>query len=114
LNNYHVLLILTDGVTEDIDQTIDSLVEASFLPISVIIICIGDLDFSYMDVLDVDNDEPLIDQNNRKAMRDIVQFVFYNNFKNNEQKLAEQALKEIPRQIVEFFQLRKIAPMTCC
>ena len=58
------------------DQTIDSLVEASYLPISVIIIGIGNADFSNMDVLDAD-DEPLVDSNNRKADRDLVQFVPY-------------------------------------
>jgi len=108
-NNYHVLMILTDGIIEDMDQTIDSLVEASYLPISVIIIGIGNADFSNMDVLDAD-DEPLIDSNNRKADRDLVQFVPYKDFKNNGQKLAEQVLEEVPRQIVEFFQHRKIAP----
>ena len=108
-NNYHILMILTDGIIEDMDQTIDSLVEASFLPISVIIIGIGNADFSNMDVLDAD-DEPLVDSNNRKSDRDLVQFVPYKDFKNNGQKLAEQVLEEVPRQIVEFFQHRKIAP----
>ena len=108
-NNYHVLMILTDGIIEDMDQTIDALVEASFLPISVIIIGIGNADFSNMDVLDAD-DEPLVDSNNRKADRDLVQFVPYRDFKNNGQKLAEQVLEEVPRQIVEFYQHKKIAP----
>ena len=102
-------MILTDGIIEDMDDTINSLVEASFLPISVIIIGIGNADFSNMDVLDAD-DEPLIDVNGRKADRDLVQFVPYKNFKNNGQKLAEQVLEEIPRQIVEFYQHKKIAP----
>ena len=91
------------------DDTIDALVEASYLPISVIIIGIGNADFSNMDVLDADED-PLYDNNGRKADRDLVQFVPYKDFKNNGQKLAEQVLEEVPRQIVEFFQHRKIAP----
>ena len=36
--NYSILMILTDGLINDMDDTIDALVEASFLPISVIII----------------------------------------------------------------------------
>ena len=39
---YHVLMILTDGVIVDQQETIDALVEGSFLPLSVIIIGIGD------------------------------------------------------------------------
>ena len=108
-NNYNILMILTDGIIEDMDETINSLVEASFLPISIIIIGIGNADFSNMDVLDAD-DEPLIDSNGRKADRDLVQFVPYKDFQNNGQKLAEQVLEEIPRQIVEYYQHKKIAP----
>ena len=108
-NNYNVLMILTDGIIEDMDETINSLVEASYLPISIIIIGIGNADFSNMEFLDAD-DEPLFDQNGRKADRDLVQFVPYRNFQNNGQKLAEQVLEEIPRQIVEYYQHKKIAP----
>ena len=108
-SHYHVLMILTDGIIEDMDETIDALVEASYLPVSVIIIGIGNADFSNMDVLDAD-DEPLFDRNGRKADRDLVQFVPYKDFQNNGQKLAEQVLEEVPRQIVEFYQHKKIAP----
>ena len=102
-------MILTDGIIEDMDDTINSLVEASYLPISVIIIGIGNADFSNMNVLDAD-DEPLIDSNGRKADRDLVQFVPYKKFENNGQKLAQEVLEEIPRQIVEFYQHKKISP----
>ena len=108
-NNYNILMILTDGIIEDMDETINSLVEASYLPISVIIIGIGNADFSNMDVLDADED-PLYDNNGRKADRDLVQFVPFKEFKNDGQKLAEQVLEEVPRQIVEYYQHKKIAP----
>ena len=107
--NYHILMILTDGLIDDIDDTKDALVEASFLPISVIIIGIGDGDFEKMDILDAD-ENPLYDRNRRKADRDLVQFVPFNNFKNNPQKLAEEVLEEIPRQVVEYYQHQKIEP----
>ena len=102
-------MILTDGIIEDMDDTINSLVEASYLPISVIIIGIGNADFSNMDVLDADED-PLYDNNGRKADRDLVQFVPFKEFRNDGQKLAEQVLEEVPRQIVEYYQHKKIAP----
>ena len=59
--NYNILMILTDGIMDDMDDTIDALVEASFYPISVIIVGIGDADFRNMDVLDTDY-EPLVDR----------------------------------------------------
>ena len=106
-NTYHILMILTDGIIEDTDETINALVAASFLPISVIIIGIGDADFTNMEVLDADED-PIYDDKNIKASRDLVQFVPFNKFKNNPQKLAEEVLQEIPRQIVEYYQHQNI------
>ena len=106
---YHILMILTDGIIEDIDETINALVEASFLPISVIIIGIGNADFSNMNILDAD-EEPLYDDKNRKASRDLVQFVPFKDFKDNPHKLAEEVLEEIPRQIVEYYQHQNIPP----
>jgi hypothetical protein len=50
-NVYYVLMILTDGQINDMDQTRDILVECATLPLSVIIIGIGNSDFSNMNVL---------------------------------------------------------------
>ena len=108
-NKYHILMILTDGIIEDTDETINALVEASFLPISVIIIGIGNADFTNMNILDAD-DDPLYDDNERKASRDLVQFVPFKDFQNDPKLLAEEVLKEIPRQIVEYYQHQKIPP----
>ena len=107
--NYHILMILTDGQIDDKEETKDALVEASFLPVSVIIIGIGDGNFGNMDILDAD-ENPLYDKNRRKADRDLVQFVPFNKFKDNPQKLAEEVLEEIPRQVVEYYQHQKIEP----
>ena len=107
--NYNILMILTDGIIDDMDQTIDSLVEASFLSISVIIIGIGDADFSNMDILDAD-DDPLVDKNGRKADRDLVQFVPFKKYSYNGQLLAQEVLEEIPRQVIEYYQHQKMPP----
>lgn len=48
------MLILTDGEIHDMAQTIDSLVYASGLPLSVIIVGIGNADFGNMERLDGD------------------------------------------------------------
>ena len=102
-------MILTDGIIDDIDKTIDSLLEASFLPISVIIIGIGDANFSNMNFLDSDT-EPLTDKTGRKADRDMVQFVPFKKFSNNGELLAIEVLEEIPRQFLEYYQHQNIPP----
>jgi hypothetical protein len=43
---YHVLLILTDGVINDIEATIGAIVNASYQPMSIIIVGVGEEDFS--------------------------------------------------------------------
>ena len=107
--HYNILLILTDGQINDMQDTIDALVEASFLPISVIIVGIGNGNFGNMDILDAD-DNPLYDRRRRKADRDLVQFVPFNNYKDDPPKLSEQVLEEIPRQVIEYYQHKGIKP----
>ena len=110
--NYHVLMILTDGKIEDIQETVDALVEGSFLPLSVIIIGIGDNpDFKDMEKLDGD-DDPLISSKGIKRQRDLVQFVPFKKFEGDEKKLTEEVLDEIPRQIIEYYTLNFLYPET--
>jgi len=104
---YTILMILTDGMIDDVDDTINALVDASFLPISVIIIGIGQADFTSMNVLDAD-ENPLINDKGIKAIRDIVQFVPFSKYASNPEKLAEEVLAEIPKQIVEYYEQNEI------
>ncbi len=48
---YHVFLILTDGALEDMDETLDILIDACKLPLSLIIVGIGNGDFTKMNIL---------------------------------------------------------------
>ena len=106
---YNVLLILTDGIITDMNETIDTLVEASFLPLSVVIIGIGNDHFEEMKILD-GNENPLINSKGEKRLRDLAQFIPFNNYKNNPNLLAEEVLKEIPRQIIEYYTINHITP----
>jgi hypothetical protein len=55
---YTILLILTDGIINDLQATVDEVVAGSGLPLSIIIVGIGNADFDQMDLLDAD-DAPL-------------------------------------------------------
>eukprot|EP00492_Amphilonche_elongata_P002684 TRINITY_DN295_c0_g1_i2.p1 TRINITY_DN295_c0_g1~~TRINITY_DN295_c0_g1_i2.p1 ORF type:complete len:196 (-),score=34.24 TRINITY_DN295_c0_g1_i2:199-786(-) len=108
--NYQILLILTDGVINDAQQTIDAIVQASGLPLSVIIVGIGGADFTQMEVLDGD-DGVLRNSRGQKAMGDIVQFVPFRNFERLPPgALAEETLKEVPDQFLSFMRRNKIDP----
>ncbi|KAL6576117.1 Protein BONZAI 3 [Orobanche hederae] len=72
---YYVLLIITDGVVSDLQETINSVVRASDLPLSILIVGVGNADFKEMEILDADNGHHLESSTGRIATRDIVQFV---------------------------------------
>lgn len=90
------------------DDTVQAIVNASYLPISLIIVGIGNAEFGQMNFLDADNGK-LLERNGRKALRDIVQFVPFRDF-NAAQPclLAREVLREVPQQVVEFFRLNGI------
>ena len=97
---YTILMILTDGAINDIDDTITAIIRASKLAISIIIVGVGKADFTSMEHLD--GDEIPLSNDTGIVERDIVQFVEFRKYKNNINLLAEEVLKEIPKQVEDF------------
>uniref|UniRef100_A0A6Q2XC93 Copine-3 n=1 Tax=Esox lucius TaxID=8010 RepID=A0A6Q2XC93_ESOLU len=109
-SQYHVLLIITDGVITDMDQTCSAIVNASRLPMSIIIIGVGRADFTAMDILDGD-DGRLRAPTGEMAARDIVQFVPFRKFQNAPREaLAQSVLAELPGQVESYFRIQKLNP----
>ena len=99
---YHILLVITDGIISDMNKTIDEIVRGSDLPLAIIIVGVGEADFSSMEQLDGD-DEALYSSAYRRYMSaDIVQFVPFNEFKHNPHLLAKETLMEVPGQLLNF------------
>ncbi|TSK34876.1 Copine-3 [Bagarius yarrelli] len=110
-SQYFVLLIITDGVITDMDQTRAAIVAASHLPMSIIIVGVGGADFTDMEILDGD-DGRLKSPSGEPASRDIVQFVPYRKFQNApKEALAQSVLAEVPGQVVNFFNMLKLSPL---
>ncbi|XP_062326853.1 copine-3-like isoform X1 [Osmerus eperlanus] len=111
-SQYFVLLILTDGEITDLDQTRDAIVAASRLPMSIIIIGVGEADFKAMEMLDGD-DGVLKSLSGESVARDIVQFVPFRQFSNApKEALAQSVLAEVPNQLVSYFKMRKLDPIS--
>lgn len=115
-SQYFILLIITDGIITDMPQTKTAIVNASNLPLSIIIIGVGNADFDAMDELDGDTVR-LTAPNGKMAARDIVQFVPFRNFLRqglNSQMsrlhLAKEVLAEIPDQFIGYMKVNNIKP----
>lgn len=106
--HYFILLIITDGIISDMHQTKNAIIDASKLPISIIIVGVGNAEFANMDELDSDDIRLSVD--GRYAERDIVQFVPLNKFLSrsgpyirSQAELAREVLAEIPDQLTGLF-----------
>lgn len=107
---YFVLLLLTDGAITDFDETRTAIVYASSLPMSLIIVGVGDADFNAMNQLDGD-DGVLKAPNGQPVQRDIVQFVPFRDFQRaSAAELARHVLAEVPQQVTKYFSMRGMEP----
>lgn len=102
--SYTILLILTAGNVEEKDETKEQLLAASLDPLSVVIVGIGDTDYSNMEFLD--RFDPKKDKG-----RDITKFVRFNDYKSYN-ALTEAVLDEIPDQLVDYYFEKGIMPGT--
>ncbi|XP_054163159.1 copine-9-like [Oppia nitens] len=114
--HYFILLIITDGIISDMHQTKNAIVNASKLPISIIIVGVGNADFAAMDELDSDDVRLQVD--GKYAERDIVQFVPLNRylskngpFVRSQADLAKEVLAEIPDQMTGYMKSRGFKPI---
>lgn len=109
--NYYMVLVLTDGVINDLQKTIDVIVKSTDKPLSFIIVGIGGADFSAMENLDGDI-HPLKSSTGVVSKRDIVQFVPYAKFaKEGLGSLARELLAEVPGQVTGFMRSQGYSPL---
>ena len=98
---YTILLIVTDGAVSDVQSCAATLNEVSDAPLSIVIVGVGNANFSSMQFLD-DASAP--------GKRDIAQFVEFNKYKHDATALTTQTLDEIPDQLTSYFRKKGIAP----
>ncbi|KAH9688649.1 protein BONZAI 3 [Citrus sinensis] len=110
-SKYFVLLIITDGVLTDLQETKDALVRASDLPLSILIVGVGGADFTQMEILDADNGRRLESSTDRVATRDIVQFVPMREVHSGQISVVQALLEELPGQFLTYMRCRDIKPL---
>ena len=86
----------------DTVATVAALKDVIDAPLSVVFVGLGEDDFSKMEYLD----DAL-----QEHGRDFVTFVHFNKYRNHKAALSSATLREIPDQLVRWFQDRQIQPL---
>ena len=110
LTNYYILFLLINKCPkkDDIQNTIDALIQTSFLPLSIVIIGIGDNENEF------NNIKNLYMNNNvsSKGIKKFINNIFFISMKEcnyEDSILKDICLKEIPRQLTSFYELSNIS-----
>ncbi|CAM9803231.1 unnamed protein product [Lampetra planeri] len=109
-HEYHILFIITDGEVKDMPATREAIVQASKLPLSIVLVGVGSNDFR--DLVELDSDDTILTApSGENAFRDIVQFVPYLDFARDPvEKFLEQVMEEIPHQVEQYFHQMDLQP----
>ncbi|WKY04569.1 hypothetical protein Q1695_005517 [Nippostrongylus brasiliensis] len=112
-SRYQILLIITDGAVCDMSSTKKAIIDASNLPMSIIIVGVGTEDFSSMNELVVDE----LRHDGRTVQRDIAQFIALRDLSHGhaaETALANavrEVLEKIPNQMTLYMEINGFVPM---
>jgi len=107
--NYYILFILIKGNIheDDIKYALDSIIESSYLPLSIVIYNAGE---SFKEMNNIFNSIPGVSSMGMKKMRDNLLFLSLNDFDSDIEKMVEISLKEIVKQILFFYKLIGFTP----
>ena len=108
---YNVLFILARELTEDRDRqnTIDAFIESGYLPLTIIIIGEGKNNFENMKGL-FSRKIKQSSQGMTKNRDNIIFISYSDDFKENSELLSEWCLREISKQMLQFYKLSKCPP----
>ncbi|ORX79768.1 Copine-domain-containing protein [Anaeromyces robustus] len=110
LKYYNILLIITDGDVTSFRETLDAIVNNSGKAMSIIIVGVGDCNFTDMNILDSDN-KKLVSSSGKEADRDMVNFIQLNKYRDDSPaELSQAVLNEIPNQLQTFVNKYRIVP----
>ena len=111
---YQLMILFTDGIIDDMTETIDVIVEASTAPMSVLIVGMGnggkdpnDPDSrGFGKIRDLCSDKLRSVVTGKSAKREIVSFVSWNDFKEKKpQQFARAALARVPKHFLSWVEM---------
>lgn len=111
---YTVLLVITDGVINDLDRTIRRVVSVSHLPLTILIVGIGPADFSLMEQFHTDRDVKLKnDKTKEEADRQNTYFAAFrkeNISTGGNASVAREAFAALSMQVTEYMTMNHYHP----
>jgi hypothetical protein len=114
INYYNILFIIAHNIVDksDIKKTIDSIIESCYLPLSIVIIYVGKKeknDSSQMSK--IANNNTKFSSIGMEKIRNNVLFTSLNdNFSNDAEKMASWCIKEVSKQMMEYYSFNNTSP----
>lgn len=108
--DYYIFLLLISNPPkrEDIQNCIDVFIENTYLPLSVVVIGIGDKDFK--DIKNICSRKHKYSSKDQEKLRNNIYFFPLKDFNFKYDLVLNECLKEIPKQLVEYYSINKTSP----
>eukprot|EP00850_Spirogloea_muscicola_P001471 SM000005S17268 [mRNA] locus=s5:1103464:1108359:+ [translate_table: standard] len=106
--SYACLVIITDGVVVDLEATITAVVQASYLPMSIFIIGLGDASFNRMEVFETKK-QKLRTAAGVAAARAAISFAAMRDHKTAKE-VSQRMLVELPAAVLDYMRAKGIRP----
>lgn len=112
---YYVLTIITDGQVNDEMETINAIVASANVPMSTVVIGMGDEDHTFlkdltMEVTKIRKGKETVVKEHAVDQRQVVHYIPYQMFEDSPEMLASAALADIPREVTGYFKSLEIRP----
>ena len=111
LTKYNILFLLMNKAPkkEDYQKCVDALIQSTFQPLSIVIIGIGDNDNDLKNIQHLFNNKRS-HSNGMERLKNNIFFVSMKECNNDANLLKNICLKEVPKQMVEFYNILKTTP----
>ena len=106
-NYYNIIFLLINSLSpNDYQDCVDVFIRASFLPLSFVIIGIGENDNNFNIIKKLCDES--VDKKGKKRIRKNTYFISMKDFKQNFNLIQDECLKKIPEQLCEFYYINKV------
>ena len=101
------MVLMTDGMINDLPDAKNAIIELSYLPCSLIIVGVGEnIDWAKFEQF-IKAGGSIKNSDGQQGMRDILEFVPFGRVRNN---LSEEVLKKVPLEFMTYMEKAGVVP----